>query len=224
MTPSELADLNLLLEQLIRARGVRKNPDADALIQRALDLQPDAGYLLVQRVLILEQALDQARARLQDSQAQKTNPPATPPDMDSSVGALARGLNARDGATPSATAFGRTAEAAPPPAVDPSRGYAQPQGRSSWLGNIASTAAGVAAGAFLFQGVESLLGHHGGLGGSDAHPAQALNDNNFGHEQRFSDSTQAADDDLGQDSLDEDLAVPDDDSLDTDFGSDSDFA
>ena len=222
MTPNELADLNLLLEQLIRARGVRKDPDADALIQRALDLQPDAGYLLVQRVLIMEQALDQARARLQAVQAPASQPQnpgvSTPaPNMDSTVGALARGLNTRDAGTPSATAFGRSAEPAPAPApvVDPNRGFGQQPARSSWLGNIASTAAGVAAGAFLFQGVESLLGHHGGLSGSDTHPAQALDDNNAGREQHFSDAALNSDDDL---------LAPDDDSLDADSGSDSDFS
>jgi hypothetical protein len=31
----------------------------------------------------------------------------------------------------------------------------------SFLGQAATTAAGVAAGAFLFQGIESLMGHHG---------------------------------------------------------------
>ncbi len=41
------------------------------------------------------------------------------------------------------------------------------------LGSIASTAAGVAAGAFLFQGLGNLLGHHnqdgnGFLGNNDA--------------------------------------------------------
>ena len=63
MTPDELAHLTSLLEQLVRIRGVRKDPAADSVIQRALEQQPDAGYLLVQRVLLLEQALDQAKAR-----------------------------------------------------------------------------------------------------------------------------------------------------------------
>lgn len=35
----------------------------------------------------------------------------------------------------------------------------------SFLGTAAATAAGVAGGAFLFQGIESLLGHHGSGGG-----------------------------------------------------------
>ena len=34
----------------------------------------------------------------------------------------------------------------------------------SFLGTAAATAAGIAGGAFLFQGIESLLGHHGGGG------------------------------------------------------------
>jgi len=32
---------------------------------------------------------------------------------------------------------------------------------SNFLGNVASTAAGVVAGWFLFQGIENLVGHHG---------------------------------------------------------------
>jgi hypothetical protein len=39
-------------------------------------------------------------------------------------------------------------------------------GGGSFLGNVASTAAGVVAGSFLFQGIESLLGHHHGAGSS----------------------------------------------------------
>ena len=55
------------------------------------------------------------------------------------------------------------------------------------LGTIAATAAGVAGGAFLFQGIGSLLGHHQGAGlldqtqahGMAALPAEQTTVNNF---------------------------------------------
>ncbi len=52
----------------------------------------------------------------------------------------------------------------------PGYGYAQPAG-GSFLRSAAQTAAGVAAGALLFEGVESMFGHHnyGGYGGSYGH-------------------------------------------------------
>jgi hypothetical protein len=37
-------------------------------------------------------------------------------------------------------------------------------GFSSFLGQAAATAAGVAGGEFLFQGIENMFGHHGGGG------------------------------------------------------------
>jgi uncharacterized protein len=51
----------------------------------------------------------------------------------------------------------------------------------SFLGQAAATAAGVAGGAFLFQGVEDLLGHHGGaLSPHDiAPPAENMTVNNY---------------------------------------------
>ena len=42
---------------------------------------------------------------------------------------------------------------APPVQTAPSFGF-------GWVSNVATTAAGVAAGAFLFQGIEHLVGHH----------------------------------------------------------------
>jgi len=62
MNPHEQAILENFLEQLVRVRGTRKIPKADAMIRRAVDRQPDAAYLLVQRSLMLGQALEPNRA------------------------------------------------------------------------------------------------------------------------------------------------------------------
>src|SRR5260370_40444027 len=66
MNPHERAILENFLDQLVRVRGTRKIPEADAMIRRAVDRQPDAAYLLVQRNLMLGQALAETKAQLAD--------------------------------------------------------------------------------------------------------------------------------------------------------------
>jgi hypothetical protein len=56
--------LRRLLAQLVQIRGVKKDPEAYALIQEAVAQQPDATYLLTERVLSLSVALDRARVRV----------------------------------------------------------------------------------------------------------------------------------------------------------------
>jgi len=61
LNPQERALLQEFLQRLIQIRGIEKDPHADALIAQAVAQQPDAAYLLVQRALLLEQALDAAK-------------------------------------------------------------------------------------------------------------------------------------------------------------------
>jgi hypothetical protein len=91
----------------------------------------------------------------------------------------------------------------------------------SALGNIASTAAGVAAGGFLFQGLERLLGNHAGSGivgnqnpfSSLTQPLEKITANNYIEGETAS---EAADYQDNQDS-NEDVDTPYDDT-----GSDDD--
>ncbi|MGB9107220.1 MAG: DUF2076 family protein, partial [Telluria sp.] len=70
MSPQDTQMLRDFLSQLIQARGLQKDPEADALIQRAVAQQPDAAYLLVQRSLLQEQALKSAKAQIDQLQEQ----------------------------------------------------------------------------------------------------------------------------------------------------------
>src|SRR5262249_40899823 len=94
---------------------------------------------LVQRALLLGAALDQARTRMAE-QARATQ------RAREEVSDLPQAPWVRGG--PSASG-----PVTPPPA-------ANAPAAPSFLGQAAATAAGVAGGAFLFQGVEDLLGHH----------------------------------------------------------------
>ena len=169
MNPQERALLETFLDQLVRVRGVAKDPQADSMIKRAVEQQPDAAYLLVQRALLLGQALDQAKARIAELERAQEG---------SSRGFLDSGASSWSAATPQAS----TATGAPPRSpvggAGPSYQSPGPQssplntapvgapmpaqaGAPSFLGQAAATAAGVAGGAFLYEGIESLLGHHG---------------------------------------------------------------
>ena len=83
MNVQEREVLENFLNQLTQVRGVRKDSEADAIIARAIAQQPDAAYLLVQRALLLEQALNQAKAQIVELQSGRQ--PAGESFLDSSI-------------------------------------------------------------------------------------------------------------------------------------------
>ena len=64
MTPQESQLLKDFLAQLEAVRGVPKDAEAEALIKQAAGRQPDALYLLVQRSIMQDQAVEAASARI----------------------------------------------------------------------------------------------------------------------------------------------------------------
>jgi hypothetical protein len=171
MSPQDTQMLQNFLAQLVQARGIQKDDEADAMIQRAVAQQPDAAYLLVQRSLLLEQAVNSAK----DQIAQLEN--------------QVRSAQQGDRRFLDANAWGNSGGARPAnaPMQQERREYQQPQYQpqmqpqyqqpgmlgglfgsrpgggflgGGMLGSIAATAAGVAAGSFLFQGIENMFGHH----------------------------------------------------------------
>jgi len=146
MTLQESQLLQDFLDQLAQVRGVRKDPEAQAMIQKALAQQPDAPYLLVQRAMLLEQALNQAKGQIAQLERQSGN--------------LSGGVSAWN-QTPQEPSRSAPPSGSAPPAPQPRSGLLS-SGTGSFFGSAAATAAGVAGGAFLFQGLEDLFGHHGG--------------------------------------------------------------
>src|SRR5215813_7067105 len=70
VTPQESQLLQDFLGQLDNAQAGPKDREAQALIERAFARQPDAAYLVVQRALMVEQALRQSQAQLARYQEQ----------------------------------------------------------------------------------------------------------------------------------------------------------
>ena len=136
MTPQEEQLLNSLVERVNQTQLQEKDPDAEELLNQGLGSNPDSAYILAQTVLVQNIALEQAKAQVAQLQQQGYMPP--PP---------------------------------PPPGYDPQ--YAQPQyqqvqyapaGQPSFMRGAMQTAAGVAAGALAFEGVEAVLHGIGGFG------------------------------------------------------------
>ncbi|MDB5761852.1 MAG: putative transrane protein [Herminiimonas sp.] len=169
MNPQENQTLQDFLNQLTQVKGIAKDPQADALIGSAVAQQPDAAYLLVQRALLMEHALNAAKAQIAalQNQLQAAQSSGSSGFLDS---ANAWGNSPAYASRPAASAM---APNSPMPSMQapvmqspaPSTAPGFLSGRAGgMLGNIAATAAGVAGGAFLFQGIENLMGHHSGSG------------------------------------------------------------
>ena len=156
MSPSDAQKLHDFLAQLIQARGIQKDPEADALIRRAVEQQPDAAYLLVQRALLMEQALDSARAQIATLESQLQQ------------------QQGRRGGFLDPHPWGKRGHVSHPPAHHLHYQHAMPgsmgggllRGGGGLLGSIAATAAGVAAGSFLFHGLDNIFHDHDGHGGA----------------------------------------------------------
>jgi uncharacterized protein len=176
MTPQEESMLNDLIGRVEQTQLTEKDPEAEQLLVQTLGRNPDALYILAQTVLVQKYALDQATAQINQLRQQSQAPPQ-PAHATSFLGNL---LGRHDPVPPPPPA-----QAPPPPqpgyGAPPAQPYAQPWspvpaygappppgGGSSFLRTAATTAAGVAAGALAFEGVESLMhgfGHSAGFGG-----------------------------------------------------------
>ncbi len=130
-----------------------RDPEAEALIASSVARQPAAPYLLVQTVLVQEQALKAAQERIAELEAKVAAAPAAAPSFL--------------GNAPKVTPWGSQAGGAPParPSMVPStrsplQAAVAPQqaGGGSFLRTAMATAAGVAGGALLFQGISSMMG------------------------------------------------------------------
>lgn len=179
MTSQEAQMLQQLVEQVTRTPLNEKDPDAEALLKDGLARDPDAIYKLAQIVLVQDISLHQAQARIQELTAAQQQQPA--PQQPARASSFLGNLFHRDAPAPSSQPYGGTPQyqpvsnTPPPPqyAAQPpypqQPQYAQPQygapvsAGGSFLRSAATTAAGVAAGALAFEGIESLL--HGGFGG-----------------------------------------------------------
>jgi hypothetical protein len=183
LTPQEEQLLNSLIERINQTALQEKDADAEALLNQKLAPNPDALYMLAQTVLVQNIALDQAKAQISQLQQQMQQLQQQRPQPAHTTSFLGRLLGEHDPAPTlhqqqaPAPAYQPVPQYAPP--AQTYQQYGQPQyqqaqyvpvgGQPSFLRGAIQTAAGVAAGALAFEGVESILhgfGHGGyGMGG-----------------------------------------------------------
>jgi uncharacterized protein len=208
MTPQESELVDELFNRLAQLETAQRDPEAERLIADGLRRAPHAVYALVQTVLLQDEALKRANARIEELQVQ-TSAAAEPEQrpasfLDSMREAL--GGRAPHGPVPSVRAAG--ANQSQGQQLQP--GYPRPMPLSgspgapgfgsggSFLGTAASAATGVIGGALLLDSIRSMFGHH--LGGASASPFARGEDKSATYADREQDRRQdLADDDREQD-------------------------
>jgi hypothetical protein len=170
MTPEERSILQSFLADLGGTSNVTKDPEAEAMIAEAMRANPDAAYLLVQHAILADQALHAAQAQLAGraapasflSPAPASAPtasvaPADAPAMAPVWGERGGGPGGGSGDAP----YGGPAYAGPwagqGGAPIQSSPFAANSGLGGFLRGAGQMAVGVAAGDFLFQGIENIF-------------------------------------------------------------------
>ena len=194
MTSQEQQLIDGLIQRVNGTNLPDKDPDAEQRLTTGLGTNPNSLYILAQTVLVQQYALDQAKQQIDAAHAevdrlhQQYTP--TPPPPQKHTGFL-ESIFGSGSSTPtpppppqqtqSSQGYAPVQNYAPPAqsgyAPQPNYGAPAPAPTSGMMGGMgggggflrsaAQTAAGVAAGALAFQGVESLM--HGFGGGGDRH-------------------------------------------------------
>jgi hypothetical protein len=173
MTPQERELIEGLFQRLKAADTPQKDREAEDLINHRTVELPAAPYLLAQTALVQDHALAAAQQRISQLEKEldglKAQAPAAGGSTSFLGGLLGGGRWNQGGAAPSAGAAAPspprssvpiTAPAAASPAAAPYAAGAPAGG--GFLQSALTTAAGVAGGALLFDGLSSLLFHRPG--------------------------------------------------------------
>ena len=256
MTPEERQMLDALADRIRSAPQQAPDAEADQAIRQLVAGRPDTTYLLAQTVLMQDFALRNAQAQIADLQGQLQAAQQQPRSSGSFLGNLFGSHGPASSVPPGTTApssgpWTRSAPPQPdyvPQPVAYSTGYApvvmQPSQTSSFLRSAATTAAGIAGGALLFEGINSLFsGHPGGYmgagmggwgpgwggGGGDFGPRESISEttiNNNYYDDRPSDAPEHHQDTSYQpdQNFDQGGGYQDASDTSTDFGSSDDFS
>jgi hypothetical protein len=190
MTPQEQQLVADLFDRLASLEGQRRDPDAERLMRDGLGRAPNAVYALVQSVLVQDEALKRANARIEELEhaVGGAEPAQGGGGFLDSMRNVIMGRDQPRGSVPSVRPGGqgssgvwgtRPEQSQPqgypqtgyPPAGYPQAGYPQApmgggmMGGGSFLGTAAATVAGVVGGGMLLSGIRSMMGGHQAFGG-----------------------------------------------------------
>ena len=200
MQPEERDLIAGLFGRLRQFEGQPRDPEAERLIAGSVAAQPAAPYLLVQTVLVQEQALKGAQARIAELEAKAAAAP--PPSFLGSAPRIGPW-----GSAPSAAPAPQ-----PAPQYAPSPFQAAPAAGGGFLRQAMMTAAGVAGGALLFEGIRNMMGHTSSPFG--ASPAAAMDTSNVMPADLRQNDAPVEEYDTSMDDSDSDIGGFDSDSTD----------
>ena len=193
MTPQEQQLVADLFNRLATLEDQRRDPDAERLIREGLGRAPNSVYALVQSVLVQDEALKRASARIEELERGNAAPAQGGGGFLDSMRNVISGRDQprssvppvpppRPGGMGSSGVWGARPEASPPPQGYPPAGYPQAApppaapmgsgmmgGGSSFLGTAAATVAGVVGGGLLLNGIRSMMGGHQSFAGDYDH-------------------------------------------------------
>ena len=167
MTPEEAQLIIGLHDRLDQVPSQSLDSEAERLISSRVSANPHAPYFLTQSVLVLQQALTGAQTRIADLEKQLAEAKSkTQQGGGSFLSGVANLFGTSQPAAPARQLAPVLPVTPPPIPQQPVATAAPPSQRGSFLQNALGTAAGVAGGALLFQGIENLMGHNAGsMGG-----------------------------------------------------------
>jgi hypothetical protein len=199
MTPDERRLIAGLFDRMRDFGRPDKDRDAEALINQSVRANPDAPYMLVQSVLVQEQALEAANARIQELEEELR-------EIEDQRGPRSRGgflsgglFGARTeeerrpssvpqvGARSTSSAYGSSepwSRGEPPQASSP-----PPASGGGFMRSALATAAGVAGGMLVADSLRNMLGGgahaaHGSGGAHEAGPLAGPGDTDRGYSDR----------------------------------------
>ena len=172
MTPEERQLLSQLFDRMRAVGSAPRDREAEDFIAQAVREQPYAAYLMAQTVIVQEEALKQAGARIEALEAELK---AKEAGSGSFLGGLGRSVFGT-GSVPSVSqrpsqpvaaprsgpwgqSLGASQPMTPPQSTNPL--FGQQGQRGSFLQTAMATAAGVAGGALLAHGLQSLFSGQG---------------------------------------------------------------
>lgn len=172
MTPQERQLVDELFDRLAKLETAPRDPDAERAIMEGLRRAPNAVYALVQTVLVQDEALKRADARIRELSGEGEPQQQSGGFLDSMREAF---IGRTRGSVPNVP-LGRDAgpdprwnqggafqsQAAPGYGAQPQPAQGAGFGGGSFLGTAAASAAGVIAGSLLLNSISSMFGHHGG--------------------------------------------------------------
>ncbi len=222
MTPDEKNLLSGLFERIRAADTGPRDAEADRFIAEAVRQNPNAAYVLSQTVLIQEQAMSAANQRIQELQAQVSRSAQDSQGSGSFLGNIGKSLFGGSPPSPPPRQNFAPQQANAPQQAYPGQNYQQQQPQGPWggvsgggappqsggfLSGALRTAAGVAGGVMLAEGISGLFRGGQGSGmmsdiagsgfGSPAHASENVTNNYYGDSsnQRAADVLQDQDQD-----------------------------